>query len=130
MLHRFGDLEQLLSDWNQARALYERALQEPEHKAESDQKEWVIVLHNIASIDIYEGAYETARKTYLKGLTIMQKIGDRAGEATIWHQLATVNNYEKDDRAAAIKLNEALNIAQEIGGCAYQCNRTSKGLIT
>jgi tetratricopeptide (TPR) repeat protein len=74
--------------------------------------------HQLASIDLDEGAYPAARDKFQRALAIEQQIGDRAGEAATWHQLASIDLNERAYPAARDKFQRALVINQQIGNRA------------
>jgi tetratricopeptide (TPR) repeat protein len=67
-----------------ARDYYQRALALAETV---DSMAASSALHNLASIDLNEGAYPAAREKFERSLAMRQQIGDRAGEAATWFQL-------------------------------------------
>ena len=76
--------------------------------------------HQLATIDLNEGAYPAARLKFDKALEIKQAIGDRAGEAATWHQLARIDLKEGDYPAARLKSDKALRIKQATGDRAWR----------
>ncbi|OYW75056.1 MAG: hypothetical protein B7Z37_15045 [Verrucomicrobia bacterium 12-59-8] len=56
-----------------------------------------------------------ARGLYLQAMPRFEAIGDRAGEAATWHQLATIDVNEGNYAAAREKFGRALEISQAIG---------------
>jgi tetratricopeptide (TPR) repeat protein len=71
--------------------------------------------HNLATIDLNEGAYAAARDKFAKSLAIVQAIGERAGEAATWHQLGVIDLNEGAYAAARDKFTKSLTIKQAIG---------------
>ncbi len=71
-------------DYAEAREWYERCLATA---GESEPKEAAVALHQLASIDLNVGDYDSARLNFQKSLEITQQIGDRAGEAATFYQL-------------------------------------------
>ena len=65
-----------------------------------------------------EGDYAAAREKFAKALAMRQQIGDRAGEAATWHQLATIDVHEGNYAAAREKFAKALAMRQQIGNRA------------
>jgi len=51
-------------------------------------------------------------------LTITQQIGDTAGEASTWHQLASIDLQTGDYAAARELVARSLTINQQIGICS------------
>ncbi len=68
------------------------------------------------------GNHQAARVQLLKALTICQQIGDRAGEAATWHQLASIDLNEGNYPAAREKFNRSLEIKQQIGDRAGEAS--------
>jgi tetratricopeptide (TPR) repeat protein len=64
------------------------------------------------------GEWKEARNRYQEALAIFQAIGDRAGEAIAWHQLATIDLKEGNYAAAREKFGKALAMHQAIGNRA------------
>ena len=60
------------------------------------------------------GEYEAAQNTFEKALKMQQQIGDREGEADIWHNLATINLNRGEYKEARQKFETALEIEQQI----------------
>lgn len=67
-----------ISEWWRARQLLE-AIPEGEREA--------VTLHNLASIDLELGEYESARRGFESALAIRRDLGERAGVAETFHQL-------------------------------------------
>ena len=64
---------------------------------------------------MYEGDYPAARQKFDKALRMRQAIGDRAGEAATWHNLATIDLNEGDYPAARQEVDKVLQMRQAIG---------------
>ncbi len=69
-------------EYDLARIWYQRSID----ASGSNQNEAAVALHGLATIDLKKGEYEAAREKFEKAMKIMQQIGDRAGEASTWHQ--------------------------------------------
>ena len=72
-------------------------------------------MHQLASIDLNQGEYDAARKTFEKALEINQQIGNRAGEAATLHNLASIDLRKGEYEAARKKFETTLKIMQQIG---------------
>ncbi|APZ90775.1 tetratricopeptide repeat protein [Fuerstiella marisgermanici] len=114
-LHHLANVEESLSNWKEARQLYEDALACEFSDSGADQKEHASVLANLACVEMNEGEYSGARKKYARAQGILQQIGDRAGEAGTWHQLASIDLNEGDYAGAREKFGRSLDIRQQIG---------------
>jgi tetratricopeptide (TPR) repeat protein len=67
-----------------------------------------------------------AKEEFGKVLRFSQAIGDRAGEATDWHNLAEIDLKERNYSAAREKSNRSLQIRQTVGdraGEAAKCHQ-------
>jgi tetratricopeptide (TPR) repeat protein len=104
-------VEDSLAEWHLARKHLARALA----TQKDDTAEKALTLHNLASIDLNEGAYPAAREKLEQSQRIDQAIGDRAGEAATWHSLASIDLREGAYSAAREKLEQSLRIMQAIG---------------
>ena len=102
----------LQGDYDLARIWFKRSI---DASAGSNQEEIGFALNGIASIDLKTGDYEAAKENLGKAVKIVQQIGDKAGEAAIWHQLAMIDLKKGDDEAAREKFEKSTKIAQEIG---------------
>ena len=58
----------------------------------------------------------------MKSLQIFQEIGDRAGEAATWHQLASIDLDQGNHKDAKEKFMKSLQITQEIGDRALEAS--------
>jgi tetratricopeptide (TPR) repeat protein len=106
-----SSVEASLGEWKAARVHLERA-----HPLLLDgTREKASTWHNLATIDLNEGDYASAREKFARSLQIKQTIGDRAGEAATWHQLATIDLREGDYASAREKFARSLQIKQTIG---------------
>jgi tetratricopeptide (TPR) repeat protein len=95
-----------------ARSWYERALA----KASDEMPEEAsTALHSLASIDLNVGDYAAAREKFQTVLSMLQQIGDHAGEAATWHQIASIDVHVGDYAAAREKFQRSLEITQQIG---------------
>jgi tetratricopeptide (TPR) repeat protein len=74
----------------------------------------------MASIDLEEGAYPEAREKFGRALAIRRQIGNRPGEAAVWHQLAVIDEHEGAYPEAREKFGRALAIFQETGELASE----------
>jgi tetratricopeptide (TPR) repeat protein len=61
------------------------------------------------------GDYPTAKEKYGRAQTLLQQIGNHAGEASTWHQLASIDLNVGDYEAAREKFGRSMAIAQQIG---------------
>ncbi|NQE05186.1 hypothetical protein C5S32_04885, partial [ANME-1 cluster archaeon GoMg1] len=100
------------SSYAAARHWYQRMLDAAER---ADESEAARALHGLATVDLRQGDYETAREKFQKTLEIRQQIGDRAGEASTLHQLASIDVNQGDYVTAREKFQTALKIKQQIG---------------
>jgi tetratricopeptide (TPR) repeat protein len=75
---RLSQFYESRSRWSEARAILEAI-----PIANWDATIW----HNLATLDVNEGAYPAAREKFQRSLEIEQAIGNKAGEAATWHQL-------------------------------------------
>jgi tetratricopeptide (TPR) repeat protein len=107
-LHELGWCEEALSNWRNARVLFERALAAPHDDTREDKIERSAVLHNLATIDFNEGNYSAARDKFQESLAIEQQVGNRAGEGATWAQLGNIDLRVGDYPAARDKLQKAL----------------------
>ncbi|HKI20376.1 MAG TPA: tetratricopeptide repeat protein [Isosphaeraceae bacterium] len=110
-LRSLASVEVSLGEWKTARSLLERARKSLADDRAGEAATW----HNLATIDLNEGAYPAAREKFARSLEINQAIGDRAGAAATWHQLATIDLREGAYPAAREKLARSLEIEQAIG---------------
>jgi len=110
-LRSLARVEKSLGEWKTARSLLERVRKSLADDRAGEAATW----HDLASIDVKEGAYPAAQEKLARSLEIRQAIGDRAGEAATWHQLATVDLNEGAYPAAREKLARSLEIRQAIG---------------
>jgi tetratricopeptide (TPR) repeat protein len=94
------------SEWRQARALLEEVPDE-----DRDGPCW----HDLASFDLYQGAYAAAREKFSKALAKWRSINNRAGEAATWYQLGLIDLNEGAYAAAREKSGEALAIMRDTG---------------
>jgi len=69
----------------------------------------------IARAHLERADYKAARRHYEAALPLQQEIGDRAGEAATWHNLATIDLNEGAYGPAREKFATSLRIKQEIG---------------
>ena len=95
-----------LAEWKAARGMLEEISEQ-----DRDGPAW----HQLATIDVHEGAYPAARDKLARSLAITQQIGDRAGEAATWHNLASIDLNEGAYPAARDKFARALATRQQIG---------------
>ena len=82
-LRSLASVEESLGEWKTARSLLERARKLLAGDRAGEAATW----HNLATIDVNEGAYPAAREKLARSLEIKQAIGDRAGEAATFFQL-------------------------------------------
>ena len=61
------------------------------------------------------GEWKEARRRYTEALLMLQTIGDRAGEAATWHNLATIDLNEGNYAAARDQFGKSLAISEAIG---------------
>ena len=110
-LRSLASVEDSLGEWKTARSHLERALKSLADDRAGEASTW----HQLASIDVNEGAYPAAREKFARSLEIRQAIGDRAGEAATLHQLASIDLKEGAYPAAREKFARSLEIRQAIG---------------
>lgn len=89
----------------------------------SDVVEEAMALYGLAAIDLKKGDYESARNNLEKSMKIVQRIGDRAGEAAIWRALASIDMRKGEYEAARDKFEKSMKIVQPI------FNRNSEAAI-
>jgi tetratricopeptide (TPR) repeat protein len=107
------------SSYAAARHWYQRMLDAAER---TDESEAARALQGLATIDLRQGDYETAREIFQKALEIIQQIGDRVGEADTLHQLATIDVNQGDYETAREIFQKALEIKQQIGNRAGEAD--------
>ncbi len=82
-LRALASVEDSLGEWKTARSLLERARKSLADDRAGEAATW----HNLATIDVNEGAYPAAREKFARSLEINQAIGGRAGEAAAFFHL-------------------------------------------
>ncbi len=107
------------SSYAAAKQWYQRMLDAADG---TDKYEAARALHGLATIDLEQGDYETARKKFQTALEINQQIRDRAGEAGTLHNLATIDLEQGDYETARKKFQTALEIRQQIGDRAGEAS--------
>ncbi|HUS76040.1 MAG TPA: tetratricopeptide repeat protein, partial [Methanothrix sp.] len=74
-----------------------------------------MALHGLAMIDANKGDHITASKKFEESLKIQKEVGDREGEASTWHALATIDLIFKGNHISARgKYEKSLKIRQQI----------------
>ena len=99
-------------EYDSAQIWYQRIIDIP---SGSNSQQEAVALIGLATIDLNKGNYDAAPEKFEKAMEIMQRIGDRAGEAATWHQLATIDFKKGDYDAARKKFEKAMEIMQTIG---------------
>ena len=94
------------SDFIPARTLAEPLLQEDRHPD---------LLRVVGRVALDTGDWKTGRKLAEEEQEVRAGLNDRAGEAAIWHQLATIDLREGSYPAAREKFEKALAMRQVIG---------------
>jgi tetratricopeptide (TPR) repeat protein len=107
------------SSYAAARHWYQRMLDAAER---TDEYEVARALHGLATIDLRQGDYVTAREKFQRALEIFQQIGDRAGQADTLHNLAMIDLWQGDYENAGEKFQTALEIRQQIGDRAGEAS--------
>ncbi len=110
-LRSLARVEKSLGEWKTARSLLERVRKSLADDRAGEAATW----HDLASIDVKEGAYPAAQEKLARSMEFREAFGVRAGEAATWHQLATVDLNEGAYPAAREKLARSLEIRQAIG---------------
>ena len=111
-LNWLGQIHSQLAQYESARTYMQRALV---LAGETDLEQASMVLHNLASIELQQGAYPAAREGFGKALAIRQQIGDRDGEAGTLYQLASIDFQQGAYSAARNGSRKALEIKRQIG---------------
>ena len=94
-----------------ARRWYERCLKAA---GDANLQEAATAWHGLASIDLRQRKYKTAREKFQNAMAIRQQIGDRAGEASAWHQLGLIDLEQGKYKAAREKTQKEMDIRQHI----------------
>ncbi|HVM63022.1 MAG TPA: tetratricopeptide repeat protein [Verrucomicrobiae bacterium] len=104
---------ELVANGLQRRAEYRSVLEFLEPLLEEDRDHRLLC----ATADALQslGEWRQARRRYEEALPVQNSNGDRAGEASTWHQLATIDVYEGNYAAAREKFGQALEMRQAIG---------------
>lgn len=99
-------------DYDSARTWYQKSI---DSSVGLNQKEALVALHGMATIDLKKGDYESAREKFETSMKIRQQIGDPEGEAQTWHALATIDMNKGEYDAAREKFEKSMKIRQQIG---------------
>jgi tetratricopeptide (TPR) repeat protein len=99
-------------NYAEARGWYQRSFDLAEGDLPSEASS---ALLGLVHMDEKVGDYEAPREKFQRSLENEQQIGDRAGEATTWHQLGTIDLKVGDYEAAREKFQRALEMRQQIG---------------
>jgi tetratricopeptide (TPR) repeat protein len=72
-------------------------------------------MQDMASLDLGRKDYETARSRLMKALELLQKAGDRTGEASVLSNLGHISMEKNEFQRAREDFLKALQIMREIG---------------
>jgi len=104
----------LRGDYDLAKEWFQRELSASAENSTEASSAW----HQLATIDIYQGHYQDAKKKSNKSLQICQELEDYAGVAAAWYQLASIDLYQGHYEEVQEKFCISLQIYQDIGDLA------------
>jgi tetratricopeptide (TPR) repeat protein len=110
-LNWLGRAHLMRGQYGPARGYYKQAL---DLAGDADLAGASGALYGLATIDMNEGTYPSAREKFERTLAMFQQTGDRASEAAAWHQLASIEQNKGVYPLAREKLEKALAINQQI----------------
>ena len=84
-------------------------------RADDAQYDVAAFIHNLAMLMQQTGDYDTAAELYQQSLQIFEDLGNRAGMATSYGQLANLARVKGDSATAEKYYLQGMNIAEEIG---------------